>query len=219
MENVRSYLDHFEHYKLFSKNLELSGLCILLNSSTLSNIPNHSRSFWHGVEHYLTCWKHFRLFENILETFGLFSKISNHTRKIWNTETFLIILYSRYLPNSLLVYPFYCSLNFKDIMVSTAKIQSPKSPVHTMLDMQLGLEYSGVTEDGRRVMGTMPTEGLSLKIRTDRSFTWEVPDSWSLEEAATVPIVYSTVSFARLNSKHPCSICMAFLFKLVSSNS
>jgi len=30
----------------------------------------------------------------------------------------------------------------------------------------------------------------------DKDFCWKVPDSWTLEEAATVPCVYSTVYLA-----------------------
>lgn len=31
---------------------------------------------------------------------------------------------------------------------------------------------------------------------TDRRFLWSVPESWSLEEAATVPVVYTTAYYA-----------------------
>lgn len=40
----------------------------------------------------------------------------------------------------------------------------------------------------------VPAKGLATSVLTDPLFTWEVPDEWSLEDAATVPIVYATVS-------------------------
>ena len=30
----------------------------------------------------------------------------------------------------------------------------------------------------------------------DKRFLWEVPDDWTLEEAVTVPVVYTTVYYA-----------------------
>ncbi len=30
----------------------------------------------------------------------------------------------------------------------------------------------------------------------DKRFLWEVPDDWTLEEAASVPVVYTTVYYA-----------------------
>ena len=30
----------------------------------------------------------------------------------------------------------------------------------------------------------------------DKRFLWEVPDDWTLEEAATIPVVYTTTYYA-----------------------
>lgn len=36
--------------------------------------------------------------------------------------------------------------------------------------------------------------GLATSVLADPGFLWEVPDKWTLEEAATIPVVYATVS-------------------------
>lgn len=42
-------------------------------------------------------------------------------------------------------------------------------------------------------MGLVATGGLATTVRADPLLTWTVPQSWSLQEAATVPVVYATV--------------------------
>ena len=39
-------------------------------------------------------------------------------------------------------------------------------------------------------------QGLATTVETQRKFLWSVPDNWSLEEAATVPVVYTTAFYA-----------------------
>lgn len=43
-------------------------------------------------------------------------------------------------------------------------------------------------------MGMVGTRGMSNVVIADSSLLWEIPDEWSLEDAATVPVVYGTVS-------------------------
>ena len=43
-------------------------------------------------------------------------------------------------------------------------------------------------------MGIVPYGDLASVAVADRSFLWDVPDDWTLEDAATVPVVYGTVS-------------------------
>lgn len=63
-------------------------------------------------------------------------------------------------------------------------------------DCILGLEFSGRDTKGRRVMGMVPARGLATSVLVDPAFLWEVPDNWTLEQAATVPVVYATVSIS-----------------------
>ncbi|KAL1110578.1 hypothetical protein AAG570_008106 [Ranatra chinensis] len=61
-----------------------------------------------------------------------------------------------------------------------------------------GLEYSGIDKSGRRVMGMTSNGGLASIVVADKPLMWRIPDEWTLEEAATVPVVYGTVTYALL---------------------
>ena len=51
---------------------------------------------------------------------------------------------------------------------------------------------------GRRIAGMTNDQGISSYVTFDSSLVWKIPDSWTLEDAATVPVVYSTVIYALL---------------------
>lgn len=59
-------------------------------------------------------------------------------------------------------------------------------------DYELGLEFSGRDANGCRVMGLTRglSRGLATTVLPDTGFLWKVPDKWTLEQAATIPITY-----------------------------
>lgn len=61
-------------------------------------------------------------------------------------------------------------------------------------DCVIGFEYSGIHADGTRLMGMVVNSALASVIAYDECLSWRVPDDWSLEDAATVPCTYGTVS-------------------------
>ncbi|XP_044734384.1 fatty acid synthase-like [Chrysoperla carnea] len=94
----------------------------------------------------------------------------------------------------------YSSMNFRDVMLATGKLSSEfmdkgKTDPDCVLplDCVQGLEFSGVGLDGKRYMGLVTRAGQATRVEYDENLTWPVPDNWSLEDAATVPVVYSTV--------------------------
>ncbi|XP_014471165.1 PREDICTED: fatty acid synthase-like [Dinoponera quadriceps] len=92
---------------------------------------------------------------------------------------------------------YYASLNFRDIMLATGKLPPNALPGKLATEeCVLGLEFSGRTEDGRRVMGMCLCRSLATTLLADPHFLWEVPDEWTLEQAATIPIAYSTSYYA-----------------------
>jgi len=58
------------------------------------------------------------------------------------------------------------------------------------------MEFSGHDESGNRVMGLIAAKGLASVVDAHRDFLWSVPDNWSLKQAATVPVAYSTAFYA-----------------------
>ena len=43
-------------------------------------------------------------------------------------------------------------------------------------------------------MGMVSHGALASVVVTGKTMVWDVPDHWTLEDAATVPVVYGTVS-------------------------
>uniref|UniRef100_A0A8D8UL46 Fatty acid synthase n=1 Tax=Cacopsylla melanoneura TaxID=428564 RepID=A0A8D8UL46_9HEMI len=93
----------------------------------------------------------------------------------------------------------YCaSINFRDIMLTTAKL-APEVIEQRRLYQHcvIGFEFSGRLRDtGKRIMGMTSGRSLSNCCEIDLQLCWEIPDEWSLEEAATVPVVYATAVYA-----------------------
>uniref|UniRef100_A0A834UCQ7 oleoyl-[acyl-carrier-protein] hydrolase n=1 Tax=Vespula pensylvanica TaxID=30213 RepID=A0A834UCQ7_VESPE len=86
----------------------------------------------------------------------------------------------------------YAALNFKDVMLSTGKISQGANSSRKNIDYVIGFEYSGKTISGRRIMGVKQNRCLSNFCQLDKTFSWTVPEGWTLEDAATVPCVYCT---------------------------
>ncbi|KAM9817197.1 fatty acid synthase [Neosynchiropus ocellatus] len=100
-------------------------------------------------------------------------------------------------PNVQLCSVYYSSLNFRDIMLATGKLPPDAIPGDLALQQcLLGMEFSGRDHGGRRVMGLLPAKGLATCVDADQRFLWEVPSSWTLEQAASVPVVYATAYYS-----------------------
>ncbi|KAB0796701.1 hypothetical protein PPYR_10762 [Photinus pyralis] len=99
--------------------------------------------------------------------------------------------------NSELCSVYYAPINFRDVMLATGQLATDALPGnYDTNDCPLGLEFSGRDSKGRRVMGVVKSRGLALTCVAHPKFLLEVPEKWTLEEAATVPVVYGTVYYA-----------------------
>ncbi|XP_073540254.1 fatty acid synthase [Phyllobates terribilis] len=100
-------------------------------------------------------------------------------------------------PNVKLCQVYYSSLNFRDIMLATGKLLPDAIPGDVALQQcMLGMEFSGRDPAGNRVMGLLPAKGLATVVDADQRFLWNVPEDWSLADAASVPVVYATAYYA-----------------------
>ncbi|ELT99721.1 hypothetical protein CAPTEDRAFT_89190 [Capitella teleta] len=127
--------------------------------------------------------------------------ISAHTRGDLSSlkwvESSLKYFDSKSQPDKELCQVAYTSLNFRDIMLATGKLAPEAIPgALASQDCILGMEFSGYNTKGESVMGLTPSKGLATVVDATYNFLWPVPDSWSLEEAATVPVVYATAYYA-----------------------
>ncbi|CAH1399526.1 unnamed protein product [Nezara viridula] len=92
---------------------------------------------------------------------------------------------------------YYAPLNFRDIMLASGKLPPDALPGDLAgQECVLGLEFAGRNSRGERVMGIVEAKGLAMSVTCDPLFTWPVPDSWSLQQAATVPIVFATAYYS-----------------------
>ncbi|XP_074595151.1 fatty acid synthase-like [Brevipalpus obovatus] len=90
----------------------------------------------------------------------------------------------------------YSALNFRDILLATGRLTADAYPPNNVKTL-IGTEFSGLTESGKRVMGICHGQGISTTIPGENiSVLYEVPESISLEQAATIPNVYMTVYYA-----------------------
>jgi hypothetical protein len=65
----------------------------------------------------------------------------------------------------------------------------------SLLQQELGhIEFSGMIEGGGRIMGLAQYDSDNCTIHPDPELTWHVPQEWNLQDAVTVPFVYTTVS-------------------------
>ncbi|XP_011868859.1 PREDICTED: fatty acid synthase-like [Vollenhovia emeryi] len=76
-------------------------------------------------------------------------------------------------------------------MLATGRIRNTAFSSNALSDL-LGFEYVGFDMHGQRIMGMCAYGGISNVCVPDKYLSWEVPDKWTLEDAATVPCVYST---------------------------
>ncbi|XP_045465555.1 fatty acid synthase-like [Harmonia axyridis] len=100
-------------------------------------------------------------------------------------------------PEKTLVQVYYASLNFRDIMTASGRINSDVITMdRTEQECVEGFEFSGRDASGKRVMGMIIRGALSTMVSADNYLLMDVPDSWTLEQAASVPVVYGTVIHA-----------------------
>ncbi|XP_067207658.1 fatty acid synthase-like isoform X2 [Linepithema humile] len=95
-----------------------------------------------------------------------------------------------------IVHVIYSSINFRDVMLATGKLTFDFIKSNRLHDTSLGLEYVGFDSNGQRVMGISDDKCIANVVVRDKDLCWNIPDSWTFEQAATVPCIYSTNYYA-----------------------
>lgn len=92
---------------------------------------------------------------------------------------------------------YYAPINFRDIMLAYGRLPPDAIPGNFAdRECLLGMEFAGRLDDGTRLMGILPAQALATTVMVDRDYAWEVPAEWTLAEASTVPVVYTTAYYA-----------------------
>ncbi|PZC73265.1 hypothetical protein B5X24_HaOG209733 [Helicoverpa armigera] len=92
----------------------------------------------------------------------------------------------------------YCAaLNFRDVMTATGRVTvDAVARGRLAQECVQGFEIVGKTPNGSRVMGMIRNRGMANLAEGDKALLWAIPDEWSFEEAATVPVAYGTVYYS-----------------------
>lgn len=92
---------------------------------------------------------------------------------------------------------YYAPINFRDVMLSSGKLAADALPGDLATqDCILGLEFSGRDSTGKRIMAMVQAKSLATTCVAQSNMIWEIPEKWTMEQASTVPCVYSTVYYA-----------------------
>lgn len=62
------------------------------------------------------------------------------------------------------------------------------------------IDYSGITNMGQPVMGLAHLDKENNRLVPDPIFTWDIPEHFTMEDGATIPHAYVSVSFVNFNS-------------------
>jgi fatty acid synthase len=90
----------------------------------------------------------------------------------------------------------YAAINFRDIMLASGKLSF--NAFNGLMGSAFSGEFSGYDSHGKRVMGCLPRPASrQMWAHPEESgLILNGPDTWSLEQAATVPLVYLTAYVA-----------------------
>ncbi|CAL1284482.1 unnamed protein product [Larinioides sclopetarius] len=107
----------------------------------------------------------------------------------------------KYAPrqNRKLVHIYYSAVNTEDVMMANGKLSSRAMLYQQQGNSAMGYEFSGREEGtGKRVCGFTPAGSMATSVLVDPAHCLEVPEKWTLEEAATVPVAYATCYYSLL---------------------
>ncbi|XP_063628534.1 fatty acid synthase-like [Cydia splendana] len=84
-------------------------------------------------------------------------------------------------------------VHFAGLNINDAKRAYGEIPfeVNNTSESYYGMDFSGTTETGERVIGVIRGGAVSDRVLAHPELMWPVPDHWSLEDAATVPLSYA----------------------------
>lgn len=89
----------------------------------------------------------------------------------------------------------YSGLNRRDLSIASGKIESEHDS-RINKECSIGIEFSGIHKKSyKRIMGLVADSGITSVISSS-PICWEVPESWNLQEAATIPFAYASVYYS-----------------------
>ncbi|XP_026498403.2 fatty acid synthase-like isoform X1 [Vanessa tameamea] len=100
-------------------------------------------------------------------------------------------------PDNVLIHVYSSALNFRDVMTAMGRVSvDAVASGRLAQECVQGFEVVGRTCNGTRVMGMVRNSGMANMVVADKALVWGIPDEWTFEEAASVPVAYGTVYYA-----------------------
>lgn len=94
-------------------------------------------------------------------------------------------------------------INFRDVMITSGKLAIDALPGDlASRDCLLGMEFAGRDMTGTRIMTLVEAKALATTCLVNRSLLWEVPEKWTMQQASTIPVAYSTAYYALVIRGH-----------------
>ncbi|CAH2052769.1 unnamed protein product, partial [Iphiclides podalirius] len=106
-------------------------------------------------------------------------------------------------PEKILIHVYCSAMNFRDVMTATGRVTvDAVARGRLAQECVQGFEVVGRTPNGSRVMAMVRNSGMGNVVEGDRALMWGIPDEWTFEEAASVPVAYGTVYYAMIMVGH-----------------
>ncbi|VVC42234.1 Acyl transferase/acyl hydrolase/lysophospholipase,Ketoacyl-synthetase, C- [Cinara cedri] len=100
--------------------------------------------------------------------------------------------------------PKYANSSDNLIKISYIGINGVDITAVSSMKTEFGVEFSGVKANGKKVMGLVKSGALSSTINHNNALLWNVPQSWTLKQAATFPYSFFMATYALMhNGKLP----------------
>ncbi|XP_047538483.1 fatty acid synthase [Vanessa atalanta] len=100
-------------------------------------------------------------------------------------------------PDNILIHVYCAALNFRDVMTAMGRVTvDAVARGRLAQECVQGFEVVGRTCNGTRAMCMVRNSGMANMVVGDKALLWGIPDEWTFEEAASVPVAYGTVYYA-----------------------
>ncbi|VVC37697.1 Acyl transferase/acyl hydrolase/lysophospholipase,Acyl transferase,GroES- [Cinara cedri] len=82
------------------------------------------------------------------------------------------------------------------IKISYVGVNNVDLAAISSMKTEFGVEFSGIKSNGQRVMGLVKNGALSTTVNQSNTLSWNVPQGWTLKQAATVPYSFFMATYA-----------------------
>lgn len=90
---------------------------------------------------------------------------------------------------------YYAPINVRNVTLIAGKFDDLPDDV-TEEDCVFGTEFAGRDSSGTRIMAMVAAKSIATTCTAQRKLMWEIPESWTMLEASTIPCAYLTVYYA-----------------------